>query len=408
MGKKRKSKRKNNGTCAKAGNALSVFEKRMKAVLHKMLGDDFPMHLFTKRELEHMQMLVHHIKAARRFGNSMVSKAELKQVDRLYQQLLRKENISLDGKKVSLFELNVFSVYLFFIQKEIKSEHRRKKLIEFAGPEYEYDCEAYENLFHAHNNMVFIKVISSLTDVSKKIFCLSLRKDGACMAEYIPEVTAFLPIKKSISINGIRRPIYKVGLPSNANVHKWAKINSSLLGDHYNGEKKELDVYIQAHALKRMEERLDAMGAFSRNFMLTITFPHLKSLESYRGYLLIPIEPGGVRVGYLFCNVIDDMLVVRTFLFITHSATPEGDRLKEFTGMNRSDISYWKIDRLSTLFKIDKEHWPELIRMFEVVGIKNIQSLNIDGFNDGMENEDGQIDSFISGLNDMNYNLVKK
>lgn len=172
--------------------------------------------------------------------------------------------------------------------------------------------------------------------------------------------------------------------------------------------KKELDVYIQAHALKRMEDRLDAMGAFSRNFMFTITFPNLKFLQSYRGYLLIPIEPGNVRVGYLFCNVIEDMLVIRTFLFITHSATPEGDRLKEFTGMNKSDISYWKIDRLSTLFKIDKEHWPELLRVFEVVGIKNIQSLNIEGFNDGMESEDKELDTFISGLNAMNYNLVTR
>ena len=301
--------------------------------------------------------------------------------------------------------MNVFSVYLFYIQKEVKCDLRRKKLLEFAES-YSYDYEGYEDLFHAHNNAVLIKVISSLTDVSKKIFCISLRKEGACIADYIPEVSAFLPIKKSISINGNRRPIYKVGLPSNANVHEWAKIDVSLLGDHYSGEKKELDVYIQEHALKRMEERLDTMGALSRNFMLAITFPHLKSLESYRGYLLIPIEPANVRVGYLFCNVIKDMLVIRTFLFITHSATPEGDRLKEYTGMDRSDISYWKIDRLSTLLKIDKEHWPKLARMFEVVGIKNIQDLNVEGFYDGVGNEDDVLDSFLEGLNHRKFNLV--
>jgi len=408
MGRKRKSKRKNNGACAKPGNAFSVFEKRMKAVLCKILGKDFPMHLLTKREREQMHMLVHHIKAARRYGNSMVTKAELKKVDRLYQQLLREENIPMNDKKVSLFELNVFSVYLFIIQQEIECDLRRKKLIEFTGPEYDYDYGPYEDLFHAHNNAVLIKVISSLTDVSKKIFCISLRKEGACIADYIPEVSAFSPIVKNISINGIRRPIYKVGLPSNENVHEWAKIDTSLLGNYYSGEKKELDVYIQAHALKRMEERLDAMGALSRNFMLAITFPHLKSLESYRGYLLIPIAPSKVRLGYLFCNVIDDMLVIRTFLFITHSATPEGDRLKKFTGMKRSDISYWKIDRLSTLFKIDEEHWPELLRVFEVVGIKNIQKLNIEGLRDKIEHDDRELDSFVDDLNDMKFNLINR
>ena len=99
MGKTRKSKRKSKGGVVRPGNALSVFEKRMKAVLCKMLGDDFPMHLLTRKEREVMQCMVHHVKAARRYGNSMVSKEELKKVDRLYQQLLRKETIPLKGKK---------------------------------------------------------------------------------------------------------------------------------------------------------------------------------------------------------------------------------------------------------------------------------------------------------------------
>ncbi len=398
MGKTSKTKNRSKGNVKRPENALSIFEKRMEIALRKILGKDVPVHLLNKREREHMQMMVQHVRAPRRYGNSIVSRAELKKVHHLLQRLLREENISLRDKTVSLFELNVFSVYMFVIQNVVKGEERKKKLCEFPGTAY--DCEGLELLFQAHNRALFIKLISSLTDVSQKIFCITLKREGSCISDYTPEVSAFLPIVKSISINGHRRSIYKVGLPSNANVHEWAKVDASLLGNHYSGEKKKLDVYIQAHALKRMEERLDGMGAFSRNFMLAITFPHLKSLEPYKGYLLIPIEPGEVRVGYLFCNVIDEMLVIRTFLFITHSATPEGDRLKEFTGLNRSDISYWKIDRLSTLFKIDEEHWPELLKLFELVGIKNIQNLNIEVFNKNKGNEVGNFNSFVGCLND--------
>ncbi len=403
MGKTRKTKPGSKGNVQKPGNALSIFEKRMEVAMRKILGKDVPVHLLNKREREHMQMMVQHVRAPRRYGNSIVSKAELKKVKLLYQQLLREENIPLRDKMVSLFELNVFAVYMFVIQNVVEGEHRKKKLCEFPGSEY--DCEGVELLFEAHNKALLVKLISALTDVSQKIFCITLKLEGG-IYDYILEVSAFLPIIKNISINGYRRSIYKVGLPSNANVHEWAKVDASLLGDHYSGEKKELDVYIQAHALKRMEERLDGMGALSRNFMLAITFPHLKSLEPYKGYLLIPIEPGGVRVGYLFCNVIDEMLVIRTFLFITHSATPEGDRLKKFTGLNRSDISYWKIDRLSTLFKIDEEHWPELLRLFELVGIKNIQDLNVEMFNENKGNEVGEFDSFVGCLNEMKVNFL--
>tara|TARA_R110001583_G_scaffold50022_2_gene156216 strand:- start:6121 stop:7410 length:1290 start_codon:yes stop_codon:yes gene_type:complete len=404
MGKTKKTKNRSKGNVKKQGDALFIFEKRMEVVLRKIIGKDVPMHLLNKREREHMRLLVQHVKAPRRYGNSIVSKEELKNVNILYQRLSREENIELDDKKVSLFDLNVYSVYIFFIHNVVEDEQRKKKLCEFPGTGY--DFKSLELLFRAHNEVVLIKLISALTDVSQKIFCVTLKKERPYVSDYILEVSAFLPIIKNISINGNRRSIYKVGLPSNANVHKWAKVDVSLLKDHYSGEKKALDVYIQAHALKRMGERLDGMGAFSRNFMLAITFPHLKFLEPYKGYLLIPIEPAGVRVGYLFCNVIDEMLVIRTFLFITHSATPEGDRLKKFTGLNRSDISYWKIDRLSTLFKIDEEHWPELLRLFELVGIKNIQDLNVEVFNENKGNEVGEFDSFVGCLNEMKINFL--
>lgn len=244
--------------------------------------------------------------------------------------------------------------------------------------------------------------------MSKKIYCITLCKDGGIIADYILEGSAFLPIMKKISINGLKRPIYKVGLLPNAHIHYWSKVDASLLSKHYTGDKKVLHVYIQDHALRRMEERLYAMGAFSRNFILTITFPQLSSIESYKGYLVIPIELGEVCVAYLFCHVIEEMLVIRSFLFITHSATPEGDSLKAFTGIHRSDISYWKIDRLSTLFKIKEEQWVELLRISEAVGIKNIQSLNIEGLGDKIDDKDLSLDSFIDNSHNTSSNKLSR
>jgi hypothetical protein len=47
-----------------------------------------------------------------------------------------------------------------------------------------------------------------------------------------------------------------------------------------------------------------------------------------------------VKIGYFVVEPVNDMLVIKTFLFITHNCTPEGDKLKELTGLGKSDISY--------------------------------------------------------------------
>ena len=150
----------------------------------------------------------------------------------------------------------MFSLFMMFvIQNVVEGEQRKKKLCEFSGAEY--DCEGLELLFQAHNKALVIKLISALTDVSQKIFCITLKREGSCISEYIPEVSAFLPVIKNININGIRRPIYKLGLPSNANVHEWAKVDVSLLRDHYSGEKKEVG---RLHSGSCFEEDGGAIG----------------------------------------------------------------------------------------------------------------------------------------------------
>ena len=43
------------------------------------------------------------------------------------------------------------------------------------------------------------------------------------------------------------------------------------------------------------------------------------------------------------------------FVSITHNFSPEGDKLKEISGLGKHDISYWRIDRLSTFVNLDGE-----------------------------------------------------
>jgi hypothetical protein len=148
-----------------------------------------------------------------------------------------------------------------------------------------------------------------------------------------------------------------------------------LLGNHYLGTEKELEVYIQSHALKRFRERLDVLNSDAINYLLWENTHTIEKIEVYRGFLLHPIKLFDIKIGYLVGKIVDDKLLFSTFLFITHSCCPEGDQLKKNTGLGKQDISYWHIDRLSTFINLKEENYPQLIRLFDEAGMGDVKEL---------------------------------
>ena len=151
---------------------------------------------------------------------------------------------------------------------------------------------------------------------------------------------------------------------------------SKITDQYYKGKEKELGVYIQSHALNRLKERLDIINDLSLNYQLIAGTCRIKAFEFYRGYLLLPfVTYLNVKVGYLAANVIGDKLVFRTFLFITHNCTPEGDKLKKITGLEKNDIKYWQFDRLSTIASANVDASPALHNLLKELGIDDLLKL---------------------------------
>lgn len=122
---------------------------------------------------------------------------------------------------------------------------------------------------------------------------------------------------------------------------------------HWKG--KIYDLYILGHALRRMEERLDINAAFS-HILLALDVDY-QMVREYRGKLLIPIfEPNDEivyrephkrnRLGYLIGTICDDVVLIRTFLFIAQDFTPEGDKLSQLLELKLIDKGYLNLDRL--------------------------------------------------------------
>ncbi len=129
---------------------------------------------------------------------------------------------------------------------------------------------------------------------------------------------------------------------------------------------KSYKVYIQAHALRRLEERLH----------LDTRITHIKFLSSvqfdlpreFQGSVLIPVissDKKQHRVGYFLCAFTKTVCVLKTFLFISQNGTPEGEKLNEQLAINKIDKEYLELDKLHHFTQSDIKSDTTLRPIFE-------------------------------------------
>lgn len=178
-----------------------------------------------------------------------------------------------------------------------------------------------------------------------------------------------VPEKKYFSIDGISRPSVKVCWPfvSKDGIQS-AHVNPDALGIPGGCSSGALDVYIQTHALRRLSERLDCddPGSLLTNLFTSFEEPHC--CRQGNGSFLIEYALHGIKAGYLVADLQDNALVIRTFLFITNSGTPEGKKLQEISGIRRLDKEFLAIDKLSTFIASDIRSNKELESLFLEAG----------------------------------------
>ena len=116
---------------------------------------------------------------------------------------------------------------------------------------------------------------------------------------------------------------------------------------------KPIDVFIQSHALNRLSERLDGILLGVLHFNLFNSLKQLKFTKNKKDEYLFDYTIFGKKVGYLFGTIINGNMIIRTFLFLTHDGTPEGNKLNNSTGLKKEDQKYLAIDKLSAFIHSD-------------------------------------------------------
>jgi len=348
-------------------------------------------------------------------GNESITPLELKIFAERAKRDYRERTFQAGDMCLSTHQLQLIFAFFSARTKELEKEKGDKnhpKVIEFK--------EATNNIlksFYVRFVLGYFRMLTRLNNPAQKYYGANIRmapfyKEKPKL-EFVCDVFGFHAQKCMVSINGNKRPAFQLAKPLSSAVTPvgWLSVDVSLLENFYNGSKKALDVFIQSHALTRLKERLDLLDQEAINYALWENTHTISQFVNYHGYLLLPFKVFGVKIGYLVANVAADKLLFRTFLFITHNSSPEGVRLKKLTGLGKEDITYWKIDRLSTFVKLKEEKYPGLIELFRKAGLEQLMELKNKEFNiDSMQaaNLDGLTEYINRGKNEfklMNLDL---
>ena len=176
---------------------------------------------------------------------------------------------------------------------------------------------------------------------------------------YPSEIENFITIRSvtpetiAVNIDGSNRPAVRVGWAYSTLGPVWASIKPADLGMHGILAEVPLPVYIQSHAIMRLLERVDCFlsGVAQMNIYESLISPTITYDQNHK--LLIEYSVFKTKIGYFRADIVDGIILIRTFLFITNSGTPEGDLLEKNLGLQKSDKQYLAIDKLSTFMNSD-------------------------------------------------------
>jgi hypothetical protein len=184
-------------------------------------------------------------------------------------------------------------------------------------------------------------------------------------------VHLFKPIIDKVVIEGSKREIIAVNRFVPRGVSLQVKFRPSAIGLQ-SATDDPLPVYIQRHAIQRLDERLGLQANNVHSHLFFSLFEQPVNYVLGNGCTLIEFNMYEYKVGYLLTTLHGDKLVIRSFLFLTNDGTPEGRKLRALTGLAKYDKKYLGIDKLST-FTAYRIHEDEaLSALFKEAGCSSL------------------------------------
>ncbi|MBI5090936.1 MAG: hypothetical protein HZB26_00665 [Candidatus Hydrogenedentes bacterium] len=135
---------------------------------------------------------------------------------------------------------------------------------------------------------------------------------------------------------------------------------------------ESLPVYIQEHALTRLCERFRIDQPIVADFVLGLAVRALLTPEVIRnpnGEYLVKVGADETIPGYFAASLVEEKVVLRTFLSPTMQGTPEAELLRQKLGLKREDIEYLHLDDPWTLLYGDLREDKDVASILKECGL---------------------------------------
>lgn len=158
----------------------------------------------------------------------------------------------------------------------------------------------------------------------------------------------------------------------------------------------DLDVYVQSHVLLRIKERLDVLAPIVRNCQLFYSLKESNIIQLNSGkYAFKFINDKQEVVGYLPFTIIDNNLLVLTFLPLSNYNVPEGKKLGEILKVNKEDLIFCGMDKLSFYVNTDFDAVPQLKEALISANMWHLTEMIAEEENENREKQPGYIAKFF-------------
>lgn len=158
---------------------------------------------------------------------------------------------------------------------------------------------------------------------------------------------------KEFVINGKPRHAYRIGLVKCSVGRIWISLSGCDFGLNCVISDLPMKVYIQSHALIRLRQRLDSFPHYILHALILNAILEKDITYSGKNLALAAVMLANVKLGYFQMEIVGGDVIVKTFLFVTNTGTPEGDRLDKELHIGKFEKQFVEIDKLSTFVQSD-------------------------------------------------------
>lgn len=299
--------------------------------------------------------------------------------------------IMVDDKEFNLYDISLlYSLDYAFraLRMAIKIKSARSKIVNNDSLKWLIDSNALNNTiesireFIKKNEHLFLEALSSIACFhvaqhfnyqSTSFYCTAnilTHKLSGQTNKINPLITvkSFNNKPTSILVDGSPRKVYQCYLMDN-------KITPILIKPGVVGN-KELKVYIQEHALIRIQERLKVKPIGYAYYFISHCMHNPKIIKQHHNSFMVEYYYFSVKVGYLLVTIEDDIALIRSFKFITMEGTPEFNALRSRLKCKRDDFEYLGLDSMEILLNSDISENKKLRPLLEECGLGPLFSLS--------------------------------